>query len=49
VTAEGEMLRTLDLDRARVALEPALRDGIRAAAILFMHAYRLTETWLKPM
>ena len=43
VTAQGEILRAPDLDRVRADLEPILRDGIRAAAILFMHAYRYPE------
>ncbi|HEX4111554.1 MAG TPA: hydantoinase B/oxoprolinase family protein [Stellaceae bacterium] len=43
VTAEGEVLRAPDLDRIRADLEPAFRDGIRAIAILFMHAYRYPE------
>jgi len=40
VTAEGTVLRVPDLDRVRADLVSALRDGIRAAAILFMHADR---------
>jgi 5-oxoprolinase (ATP-hydrolysing) len=43
VTAEGEVLRAPDLDRVRADLEPSLHDGIRAIAILFMHAYRYPE------
>jgi 5-oxoprolinase (ATP-hydrolysing) len=43
VTAKGEVLRAPDLDRVRADLEPVLRDGIRAIAILFMHAYRYPE------
>lgn len=40
VSAEGEVLVPLDLETARVALTEAYADGIRAVAILFMHAYR---------
>jgi 5-oxoprolinase (ATP-hydrolysing) len=43
VTAHGEILLAPDLDRVRADLEPILRDGIRAAAILFMHAYRYPD------
>ncbi|MGH6989574.1 MAG: hydantoinase/oxoprolinase N-terminal domain-containing protein, partial [Stellaceae bacterium] len=40
VTAEGDILAAPDLDRIRSDLAPILADGIRSAAILFMHAYR---------
>ena len=40
VTAEGDILREPDLAWIRTEVEPVLRDGIRAAAVLFMHAYR---------
>jgi len=43
VTAEGEVLRPLDLLNARAGLDAAYRDGIRAVAILLMHGYRHTE------
>ncbi|MEA3061322.1 MAG: hypothetical protein QOJ94_1103, partial [Sphingomonadales bacterium] len=43
VTAEGEVLRPLDLDRARADLEAAHRDGCRAVAIVLMHGWRWTE------
>src|SRR3954466_1205249 len=42
VTAEGEVLRPLDLDRARADLEAAHRDGYRAVAIVLMHGWRWT-------
>ena len=40
VTAEGEILTPLDEAQARAALQTAFDDGIRAVAIVFMHAYR---------
>ena len=40
VGAGGEVLRPVDLDGARAALEQAHADGIRSAAIVFMHGYR---------
>ena len=41
VTAEGEVLRPLDLASVRSDARRALsRDGIRAVAIVFMHGYR---------
>ena len=43
VTAEGEVLAPLDLAAARVGLEAAWRDGFRACAILFMHAWRFPD------
>src|SRR4051794_21396740 len=42
VTAEGEVLRPLDLDCARAAFEVAHRDGYRAVAIVLMHGWRWT-------
>ena len=42
VTAEGEILRPLDLDRARADLESACRAGFRAIAIVLMHGWRWT-------
>ena len=39
-TAEGEEIVAVDLDAARVALQQAFDDGIRSAAIVFMHGYR---------
>jgi 5-oxoprolinase (ATP-hydrolysing) len=43
VTAEGEVLRPLDLLNARAGLDAAFRDGIRAVAILLTHGYRHTD------
>jgi 5-oxoprolinase (ATP-hydrolysing) len=40
VTAEGQVLAPLDQDALRAALRTAFDQGIRAAAILFMHGYR---------
>lgn len=40
VAAEGEILAPLDESAARASLEAAYRRGIRAVAIVFMHAYR---------
>ena len=42
VTADGEVLRPIDLAAARRALQEAHDQGIRAAAIVFMHGYRYT-------
>ena len=42
-SAEGEELRPVDLAGARAALEEAYADGIRSAAIVFMHAYRYPD------
>jgi 5-oxoprolinase (ATP-hydrolysing) len=43
IAATGEVLREPDLARVRADLVPVLNRGIRAAAILFMHAYRYPE------
>jgi 5-oxoprolinase (ATP-hydrolysing) len=43
VTAEGELLKPLDLAAARLGLQAALEDGIHAVAILLMHGYRHTD------
>jgi len=40
VTAEGEVLTPLNEAQARAALQAAFDDGVRAVAIVFMHAYR---------
>jgi 5-oxoprolinase (ATP-hydrolysing) len=42
VTAEGELLRPIDLAAARRELRTVFDAGIRAAAIVFMHGYRHT-------
>jgi 5-oxoprolinase (ATP-hydrolysing) len=39
-TAEGEELRPVDADAARIELRRAYDDGIRSIAICFMHGYR---------
>ncbi|MBT6117422.1 MAG: 5-oxoprolinase, partial [Rhodospirillaceae bacterium] len=41
--AQGVVLTPLDLDGARAGLEAAYADGIRAAAVVFMHGYRYPE------
>src|ERR1044071_9740021 len=43
VLADGTVERELDLAPVRAALERAQADGIKASAILFMHAYRYPE------
>ena len=43
VRADGTVERELDLDAVRVELERALADGIRAVAIVLMHAYRYSD------
>lgn len=43
LSAEGEELVPLDLDAARRTLEQAWKDGLRACAIVFMHAYRYPQ------
>src|SRR5471030_2786705 len=43
VRADGTIERDLDLDGVRVALEKAMADGIKAVAIVFMHAYRYPD------
>ncbi len=40
VSAQGEVLRPLDLSAARAGLEAALNAGIRSAAVVFLHGYR---------
>jgi len=42
-TAEGEELVPVDLAAARAGLQKAYADGIRSAAIVFMHGYRYTD------
>ena len=43
MTAEGQVLRPVDLGAARRDLEAAYASGIRAAAIVFVHGYRNPE------
>jgi len=42
VTADGDVLRPLDLDRARADFESAYEAGYRAIAIILMHGWRWT-------
>jgi 5-oxoprolinase (ATP-hydrolysing) len=42
-SASGDVLIPLDLDAARERLHAAYEDGIRAAAIVFMHGYRFAD------
>ena len=42
VGAEGDVLRTLDVDAARAGLQAAFESGLRAVAIVLMHGYRFT-------
>ena len=42
VTAHGEVLVPVDMDKTRAGLQAAYDDGIRAVAIVFMHGYRYT-------
>src|SRR5665213_1807847 len=43
VLADGAIERELELDPVRAALEQAMADGIKAVAIVFMHAYRYPD------
>src|SRR5205814_4344696 len=43
VSASGEVLVPLDLERAQSELEKAHAAGIRAVAIVFMHGYRFHD------
>jgi 5-oxoprolinase (ATP-hydrolysing) len=43
VRADGTVEQEVDLAAVRAELEAALKDGIRAVAIVFMHAYRYPE------
>jgi 5-oxoprolinase (ATP-hydrolysing) len=43
VLADGTVERALDLDSVRKELERAKKDGIRAVAVVLMHAYRYSE------
>jgi len=43
VRADGTVERALDLDPVRGELVRAKRDGIRAVAVVLMHAYRYTD------
>jgi 5-oxoprolinase (ATP-hydrolysing) len=43
VLADGTVERAVDLDAVRLELERAKEDGIRAVAVVFMHAYRYSD------
>ncbi len=43
LTAEGEILKTLDLDAAKIAMQAIYDTGIRAIAIVLMHGYRFHD------
>jgi len=43
VDAHGALVTPLDADAARAALQAAFDDGIRSAAIVFMHGYRYPD------
>ncbi len=43
IGADGTVLRSLELEQTRKALEAALDAGIRSVAVLFVHGYRHTE------
>ncbi|OLZ63154.1 5-oxoprolinase [Streptomyces sp. IMTB 2501] len=43
VGARGEPVRPLDLDAAREALAAAYADGLRSAAVVFLHGYRYAD------
>jgi 5-oxoprolinase (ATP-hydrolysing) len=43
VLADGTVARSIDVAGARAELERAMADGIKAVAIVFMHAYRYPE------
>ncbi|MEE9140435.1 MAG: hydantoinase B/oxoprolinase family protein [Alphaproteobacteria bacterium] len=41
--AKGEVLRPVDLEAARAGLQAAFADGIRSAAVVFLHGYRFPD------
>jgi 5-oxoprolinase (ATP-hydrolysing) len=43
VAADGEVLQPLDEERVRSELQAAFDDGIRSAAVAFLHSYRFAE------
>ena len=43
VRADGEIEQTPDIEIVRSSLQTAFDDGIRAIAIVFMHAYKFTD------
>jgi len=43
ITAEGEVLTTLDLDAARQGLQAAYDRGLRSCAVVFLHGWRFPD------
>ncbi|HMC46272.1 MAG TPA: hydantoinase B/oxoprolinase family protein, partial [Caballeronia sp.] len=43
IGARGEVVRELDVEQARQALQSAFDNGIRSCAIVLMHGYRYTD------
>ncbi|HEV2271854.1 MAG TPA: hydantoinase/oxoprolinase N-terminal domain-containing protein, partial [Steroidobacteraceae bacterium] len=43
VSADGEILVPIDLEKSRAELTRAFTDGIRAVAIVFVHGYRFPQ------
>jgi 5-oxoprolinase (ATP-hydrolysing) len=43
VGADGTVYRALDVEQARAGLEAVFEQGVRAAAVVFMHGYRYTD------
>ncbi len=47
IAAQGEVVRTVDEQQARVELTRAYKQGLHSVAILFMHGYRYPEHELR--
>ncbi len=47
MSAEGEILRALDLERARANLQAGFDRGVRSLAVVLLHGYRYPEHELK--
>ena len=43
LSAQGEILAPINLEKARAELASAFADGIRAVAVIFMHGYRFPQ------
>ena len=43
LSAQGEILTSIQLEKARAELVRAFEDGIRAVAVVFMHGYRFPQ------
>jgi len=43
INAKGQILKALNLDKARQDLEKAYKDGLRSCAIVLMHGYRFPD------